>query len=92
MRKTRLTQFERALWRHLSEHPGPVPPTLREIADELEVASTSHVWYAIENLRRAGIVEVIPNKSRSRIVRIPFSSQSAAELDQEIDDWDSLPF
>lgn len=46
---------------------GGVPPTLKELADDLGVASTSSVRHWIEKLEESGKVTRLPNTPRSLV-------------------------
>lgn len=56
------------LVKYILEHGG-VSPTYREIADNCEVSSTSHVKYALDQLVEAGLI-ILPGNGRARGIQV----------------------
>lgn len=50
------------------------PPTLREIAEAVGLASTSSVHYHLRALRRDGLIELVPGRPRSVVIHLPKSA------------------
>ena len=76
-----LTVLQRdCLWVVQELIEGGVPPTLREIARDLDLASHSLVHELLTLLRQRGYVDWLPARARSLVVRRPIPMPEWPEI------------
>jgi len=64
-----LTERQKQMLDYLKKNKSGVSPTVREIADDLEMSSPSGVHRILTALKQRGHIDWLPKKSRSIMVK-----------------------